>query len=587
MTNLLQAISQNDVISFDVFDTLFVRPLADPEDIFDLLGNKFNISSFRQLRREAQIRAFKRMHESGRKEITLDDIYACFGPSSVSASTLRDAEYQLELALTLPNPDMVELFRQAILEKPVVITSDMYLPRAFFDDLFHKHQLKPSATFISSERNATKRDSGELFEQISQELGCDPSRILHIGDNPISDVERARQKGLQAYHYVDRLRQENISYPSPSASIASSLIRVETDRPTPASFGELGFRFGGPAAVGFLDWIEKKSVADKIDIVLFLSRDGYILERLARSAPKPFPSQFAYFMGSRVAFTLAATNEANFSNQMEFFLAGSHGLRPIEVLERLGVVPPSDKVMNDLGLGAGVIVEDANFESVRNFVKAFRSEILQICRRNRRGLLNYLQQVGVQPGMRVAMVDVGWNGTTQDAFETALGNLMPVEVFGYYFCLNNSDICRERQKRMKMDALLSENSIGLERITNVYANRVAVELFFSAPHDAVIGYQDRVGKDVEIIEDPGRIKIDEHAGISTEVTKGIEQFAQTFRHLCTDIDLVADPLATVLPLVNFVETIDDSTRNLLASVENFDSWGSTRNQRVGLATYLS
>ncbi|WP_278367029.1 hydrolase [Acetobacter orientalis] len=587
LSHLKQSIAQADAVSFDVFDTLFVRPLAEPEDLFDVLGEKFGIASFRHLRQEAQVRAFQRMRENGQREITLDGIYACFDSVSVPTSVLRDAEYQLELALTLPNPDLMDVFRQTITDKPVVITSDMYLPRAFFDDLFRKHRLRPSAIFISSERNATKRDTGELFDHVSQELGIDPGRILHIGDNLLSDVERAKQKGLSAYHYVDPTRQQKSSRFPPSASIASTLIRSVADRPPPGSFTELGFRFGGPAAVGFLDWIVRKSAQDKIDIVLFISRDGYILERLAYTMPTGTLPCFTYFMGSRVAFTLAATDESNFNTQMEFFLAGAHGLRPIEVLERLGVTPPADRVMDDLGLGAGIIINNDNIGHIRDFVGAFRGEILKVCRRNRRGLLNYLKQVGVEPGMRVAMVDVGWNGTTQDAFDLALGKLMQIELFGYYLCLNESHDCRRRQQRLKMDALLSRESIGLERVTAVYTNRVAVELFFSAPHDAVIGYQDFIGKDVGIIEDPGRIAIDGHAQISTEITDGIEQFALTFRNLCNEIDFIADPLATALPVIDFVESISVETRDLLASVENFDAWGSTRNQRVALTTYLS
>lgn len=587
MFDLKQSIARADAVSFDVFDTLFVRPLADPEDLFDIIGKKFGITSFRRLRKEAQVRAFQRMQENGQKEITLDGIYACFDSMSVPTSMLRDAEYQLELALTLPNPDLMDVFKQTIANKPVVITSDMYLPQAFFDDLFRKHGLQPSATFISSERNATKRDTGELFDLVSQELGIDPGRILHIGDNPLSDVERAEQKGLSAYHYVDPTRQQKSSYFPPSASIASSLIRSVSDRPLPGSFTELGFRFGGPAAVGFLDWIARKSTQDKIDIILFISRDGYILERLAHTIPTEILPRFTYFMGSRVAFTLAATDETNFNTQMEFFLAGAHGLQPIEVLERLGVTPPADWVMDDLGLGSGIVISNDNIGRIRDFVWACRKEILQICRRNRRGLLNYLKQVGIETGMRVAIVDVGWNGTTQDAFDLALSKLMQVELFGYYLCLNESDDCSRRRQRLRMDALLSRESIGLERVTAVYTNRVAVELFFSAPHDAVIGYQDFIGKDVGIIEDPGRIPIDGHARISMEITDGIEQFALTFRNLCKEIGLIADPLATALPVVDFIESIGAETRALLASVENFDAWGSTRNQRVALATYLS
>lgn len=40
------------VVSFDFFDTLFIRPIDDPEDVFDFIGIKYNISDFRALRKK-------------------------------------------------------------------------------------------------------------------------------------------------------------------------------------------------------------------------------------------------------------------------------------------------------------------------------------------------------------------------------------------------------------------------------------------------------------------------------------------------------------------------------------------------------
>ena len=102
-SELLHCIDAAEVVSFDVFDTLFVRPLSDPEDAFDMLGERFGIAGFRRIRCDAQIEAFRQMHLAGRGEITLDDIYACMNglPAGVSAASLCQAEIELELALTV------------------------------------------------------------------------------------------------------------------------------------------------------------------------------------------------------------------------------------------------------------------------------------------------------------------------------------------------------------------------------------------------------------------------------------------------------------------------------------------------------
>jgi predicted HAD superfamily hydrolase len=126
--NELQPLLENaSAISFDFFDTLFVRPLANPEDAFDILAQRLAIPDFRERRRAAQAEAFRRMHLAGRKEIRLEDIYACLTETGLSSEELIRAEYAVELDLIAPNPEMIALFRLLLNSgKPVVITSDMY-----------------------------------------------------------------------------------------------------------------------------------------------------------------------------------------------------------------------------------------------------------------------------------------------------------------------------------------------------------------------------------------------------------------------------------------------------------------------------
>ncbi|MEC4596524.1 HAD-IA family hydrolase [Burkholderia vietnamiensis] len=587
LTQLQESIALAEAVSFDIFDTLFLRLLREPEDVFDVLGHRYGIPNFRTLRQQAQQRAFQRMHETGNEEITLDGIYACFDAVSVPASTLRDAELALELNVTVPNPRLIDVFKATLADKPVVITSDMYLPRTFFDELFHRHGLQPSGIFVSSERNATKRDRGALFDIVARELDVAPSRILHIGDNPLSDITRAQERGFSTFHYVDTVGASSLARSTPLASLGSGLPRVIPDAPPAGTFGDLGFRYGGPAAVGFLDWIASQARRDCIGHVLFVSRDGYVLERMAREMDVQGLPPFSYFKGSRVAFATAAANESNFDEMTDFFVAGAHGLRPIEVLERIGVTPPADSVMDDLGLGADVVVGDSNIGKVRGLLRACRSDILRVCRRNRRGLFQYLVELGIRPDMRVAVVDVGWNGTAQEVLELALQGLMKIDLYGYYFCLNDSEQTRVRERTMRMSALLSRTSLEPTHLAKVYANRVAVELFFSAPHDAVIGYETAVGGTVRAIEDPGRIPTPRQGHISRQIIDGMLAFSRHFGEKRALLELKSDPLDAVGPLVHYIEHIDDASRVLFEQVENFDAWASTRNQRIALTTYLA
>lgn len=583
---LASMISQAEVISFDFFDTLFIRPLMDPEDAFDILGRKFGIENFRQHRRSAQAEAFRRMHKNGRKEITLEGIYACFSASSSTpADSLMQAEFELELELVHPNKEMQELFQQALSAgKKVILTSDMYLPAVFFERALNRHNLYQVPLYISSDKNATKRDFGELFDVISSDLGVAHERILHIGDNRESDFNKAVAKGLKAFHYQATRQPLEIAHSAPEASLARGMSRKHFADLPPGSATELGFLYGGPAAVAFLDWIGVQAKKDGIDKVLFLARDGYCLDLIARSRNDADFPDFHYFMGSRTVFTLAAMTDSNFMEFMPFLISGAKGLSCFEILERIGVVPPSEEFLKEIGLNEKIVYDIDNSVAFEEFLYAYRWEILKVCQRNRRALFMYLRQLGIHEGSRVALVDVGWNGTTQEAFELAIDKMIDIDVFGYYFCLSNLPICLEKKKNRQMYDIFSTSSVTQEIIQKIYDNRVGVELFFSAPHRTVIGLGIASDNTVFAIED---MRGDDSAcaRMSEEFTRGITLFANSFESIRKRMGMQTSPVDLAMPLVEFVTNDNWNSHQVLQQVINFDAWSYTRNRHAALDYY--
>ena len=586
-SNLDELIERATVISFDFFDTLFVRPLANPEDAFDILGQQFSISDFRDRRRAAQSEAFRRMHATGRKEITLTDIYACFNKTDVSNSELMAAEYALELALIEPNPEMFRLFSTLIAAgKRVVITSDMYFSENFFVEALRPHGLANVKLFISADCNATKRDTGELFDIMANQLSLEPGDILHIGDNQLADVTRPREKGLMAYHYRADPRQIVKKTASLTTSIGHGLLNTSAKDIPPDSYTELGFIYGGPANLGFFEWIRERARLDRIDHLLFLSRDGYSLERIAKKQVNNGFPDYCYFLGSRTAYTLAAINQDNFNSFLPFLLSGSDGLAPSELLERIGVQPPALKIMADLKLGAEVRVNAALHKRLSDFLYAYRWEILKVCQRNRRALYQYLKQVGIKEGSRVALVDVGWNGTTQEAFELAVRPLMNLNIFGYYFCLADTPDRFRREATQQMTAMINTTTTSAATVASIYANRVAVEQFFSAPHSSIIGLR-ASSTGIEPIMDTGRGNTDELQQIAEEVCKGVDAFVEHYCALQERLKIQSSPLQIAWPLIEFLLEPQGNAHHLLGEIKNFDAWGSSRNHELSLADYLA
>lgn len=582
---LAKMIDAAEVVSFDFFDTLYLRPLSDPEDAFTLLGEKLNIENFRAKRQQAQTDAFGVMVREGRKEITLENIYSCFPECQYTKDALMQAEYELELQLIEPNYELFPLFEQLLAAgKKVVIISDMYFSGRFFDQALAKQQISGVAVFSSADENATKRDSGELFTLVSEKLGVPAAKIVHIGDSEIGDFKRPAEKGLMSYHYIASRFREKKKNVSLSTSLAEGLLRMEALEIEYGSYEELGFLTGGPASVGFLEWIKAKSQADGIDHILFFARDGYVLTSVANQQMQQDLPPFNYFYGSRTTFTLAAITDSNFSAYIPFLISGSDGLAPCEVLERIGVKVPAPDIMKAFGLGDDIAITPAVHDKLVEFLYAWRWEILKVCQRNRRALFQYLRQVGIKNHQKIAVVDVGWSGTTQEAFSHAISAFMKVDIYGYYFCLADTPERLHRQSTMNMAALFDSSNSRPELVSKIYSARVAVEFFFSAPHASIIGLLP--GEPVSPVEDPGR---GADQGLSASVNAlchGSERFAQVFYPAQQRLGLSLSPQMLAMPMIELASTENWDKYSLITSLKNFDAWGSSRNKQLVATDYL-
>lgn len=189
------------VVSFDIFDTLLVRPVLQPKDIFHLVAAKVNAAygvDFIKMRWDAEARL-------GEENATLHDIYEHMRRqcklSPQTAQALLEEEIRCESTLLAPRPEVKALYEEAVkLGKRVIAASDMYLPGAVLDDILKKNGMPMDAVYVSCEHKARK-SSGALYEIIIASEKVHPSEILHIGDNYRSDFENALARKITAVHY--------------------------------------------------------------------------------------------------------------------------------------------------------------------------------------------------------------------------------------------------------------------------------------------------------------------------------------------------------------------------------------------------
>ena len=290
-TELLHLIEQYEVVSFDLFDTLMIRTVDRPADIRNMV-----VSVYEERYPESNVRQYpyKRGLAEGIArdhygECTLNEIYRYIGfPESISCE-LKAIEEDCEIKNCVANQVMVSIARKCKAEgKRVVITSDMYLQRHVIEAILEKIGVEYDKLYLSCEFRKTKR-SGELFAEMLKDLGVGAEKILHIGDNPRSDIESPRSYGIASAERIDESKEwQNHYLTSSDGGIeVEHLLRLFSLSYQGNEEYETEYRIGytvlGPFLYSLCVWLHKMKEELAIDKLLFLARDGYLIAQCYRN----------------------------------------------------------------------------------------------------------------------------------------------------------------------------------------------------------------------------------------------------------------------------------------------------------------
>ena len=152
LQSLYKAIDKAQVVSFDVFDTLLLRPYLKPMDMFIHMERAHKCFGFAQRRLRAS-HVFHLKH--GReKEATLDDIY----DQMPEFADMKQVELDWEWQTIRGNGEMKSFWDYALQHgKSVIALSDMYLPPEFVARLLeHNGFTGASKLFVSATAGAAK-----------------------------------------------------------------------------------------------------------------------------------------------------------------------------------------------------------------------------------------------------------------------------------------------------------------------------------------------------------------------------------------------------------------------------------------------
>ena len=452
------------LIAFDIFDTLIIRPLINPETIKEIVAQKYGNevgNQYRQLRMLAEYQARK---EKG-KDVTLEEIYKQLGKisnfSTEILTSLKLEEESIEYSFAKPHPAGIALYHQALKTgKPVVLISDMFLSRDIVEKCLHKAGVYNWHSIYLSSEIGLRKDSGDLYNYVLNQCGLNANEMLMVGDNERSDVQIPCDMGANFIHLmrsvelarglprighiVDNVEQfqgeEKINNEIPLALVLNKNLASLSLRDfdfesivSPEPYYQ-GYSIIGPLLLGFVNWLSEKAEDDNIDHFYFLAREGRLIKSVYDHWNKGRTGKPGsdYLVLSRRAASVPAITSIDdifdiakvefYPDTIENFLYIRYGLKlSNDIWKRLstelGWYP--DKI---------ITIREGNIENLSPLLNTLAEIIISRSIIERKGILNYLSKLGIQKWSNPAVVDIGYSGSMQ----RYLNKLLDQKIHGYY-----------------------------------------------------------------------------------------------------------------------------------------------------------
>jgi predicted HAD superfamily hydrolase len=426
-------------LSVDLFDTLILRAVAQPADVFlrvcaralerGLVQRHVTPGRFLVVRLAAE-EAARQAHRArtGSSEVTLLEIYAQVPPGVLAASceTLVGLEIEVERQSLYPHPRTLQAVlaaRQHGLR--TALLSDTYFNVEEVTLLLRAAGIAPETfdeILTSSQERVSKRDGGLFTRLLERWPDVRPEHIVHLGDHPHADVVMATRAGLAAEQHDtgdadtrEHLRLEALRHGTPSPEL-TSLRRLSCS--LAGAIGEherwwfgLGASVLGPLMSAFADWVVEECVRDRISVVRPLMREGALFAQMIAAAAKRtgadldvqplFASRSSTWLASIHTFDEAAVRQ----------LLQRQTLSVAEALATLGLsvadAPKDLRAVADERVGSSVeapLVRHLTQREVRAAVERHAADARDLVRK-------YLhQECGAAAD--IAIVDLGFKGTT-------------------------------------------------------------------------------------------------------------------------------------------------------------------------------
>jgi HAD superfamily hydrolase (TIGR01549 family) len=532
------------IVSFDIFDTLVARSVAQPTDLFEIMGNipfileRFDSPlNFKNIRIQAEKSARECCKQ---EEVTLTQIY-----EQLHYLTHREKQKLLKLELKTEkqtlfvNKEIEQLLKIAHAhDKKILLLSDMYLSLKQIEQIILK-KLKYKEfiadTLVSSELQKTKH-YGSMYAYLLKTYSLAPKNMLHIGDNPHSDIHMARQKGIQTLHYAPRtFLQEQFKnehhYLHKNCGSLDTVRKISAlldphSQQDESFFYNFGATVMGPVLWKFSHWLVDICEKNGISHIYSLSREGYILnstvKKILQTKKVKKNLHLDVIQASRRSLFLPALThrDLDFKN---FDFSGFRHLSIADFYDFYGLTIDNENIARQSDLLLSKIYKEEAYDTLLTEIledlASKKKQILKNADEKKALFLDYIKPFCHNKSI---LLDFGANASMHGMLQTLLGEsykFIDVLLYRTKRGFANS-ITKKQYTFFQSDEKTAYKTTLLRRSPDIF------EILLNGTYPTVLDYKKSGKKSVAVL--------DAHPALLCKTTakafhKGIDSFFQTAR----------------------------------------------------------
>lgn len=450
-----------DVLTLDVFDTVLIRRVHDPEVIkrpvaayvsqmAAMRGRAWPLEKVLEFRRRVEAVHRRRAGRAGPDfearypDFMRDVLRRILDQEDVEGELRRVTEYELELeaAMAVPRAAFVRLLKTARARgKRILFLTDIYLPSDYVRRILEAAGLMSLAeAVVSSADHLRAKASGAMWQDVRARFALEPARWCHIGDNPISDGARPAELGITAFVLRDGNEKWRKALPRlywhiselahfwKGRLVQQLMLPLEDENVPRDDLYRAGYTFFGPMLCAYVHWLAEQVRERKIGRVYFFSREGLLLHEIWKLiTPLLYPDgdlpPAHYLYVSRLALagpSCAYRGLQEDSAMITFLPPQNRDFRDVCRVFNLTLEPLLPylrryRLEPDTPLSHWHHARRKDQQRFRQLLKdvEFQEEVKRQTRAANEALQRYLQSEQFFEQEDVAVVDIGWLATIQ------------------------------------------------------------------------------------------------------------------------------------------------------------------------------